>query len=92
VLGLAEASALSFPERLTQVEVLNARVAAAISERPRDELVTELTAAGVPASPVLSQVEMLAAEQFRHRGLVVDGSDGEPAMGHPVRYERPRPT
>jgi crotonobetainyl-CoA:carnitine CoA-transferase CaiB-like acyl-CoA transferase len=92
VLGLADASALSFPERLTQVEVLNARVAAAISERPRDELVTELTAAGVPASPVLSQVEMLAAEQFRHRGLVVDGSDGEPAMGHPVRYERPRPT
>ena len=92
VLGLDDASALPFPERLRQVEALNARVAAAISERPRDELVTELIAAGVPVSPVLSQVEMLAAEHFRHRGLVVEGPGGEPAMGHPVRYERRRAT
>ncbi|MGH8983776.1 MAG: CaiB/BaiF CoA transferase family protein [Acidimicrobiia bacterium] len=86
-LGLDDASALAFPERLAQVEELNARLAAAIGKRPRDELVAELVAAGVPASPVLSQAEMLAADHFRQRGLVADGADGEPAMGHPVRYE-----
>jgi crotonobetainyl-CoA:carnitine CoA-transferase CaiB-like acyl-CoA transferase len=36
---------------------------------------------------VLAQAEMLAAEHFRQRGLVADGADGVPAMGHPVRYE-----
>jgi crotonobetainyl-CoA:carnitine CoA-transferase CaiB-like acyl-CoA transferase len=90
VLGLDDASALAFPERLARVDALNARVAAAIGERPRDELVAELVAAGVPVSPVLSQPEMLAAAHFRHRGLVVDGPGGEPAMGHPVRYGQPR--
>jgi crotonobetainyl-CoA:carnitine CoA-transferase CaiB-like acyl-CoA transferase len=85
-LGLDDAASLSFAERLTLGTQLTARIAEAIGERKRDELVRELAAAGVPASPVLSQDEMLHAEHFRARGTVVDGPDGEPFMQHPLRY------
>jgi crotonobetainyl-CoA:carnitine CoA-transferase CaiB-like acyl-CoA transferase len=86
VLGLDDAAALSFAERLTLGGQLTARIAEGIAERKRDELVRELAAAGVPASPVLSQREMLRAEHFRSRGTVADGADGEPDMQHPVRF------
>jgi alpha-methylacyl-CoA racemase len=86
VLGLDDAGALSFAERLALGARLTARIADAIGERKRDELVRELADAGVPASPVLSQGEMLRAEHFRSRGTVVDGPDGEPFMQHPLRY------
>lgn len=87
-LGLDDAASLSFPERLELTDRLNDRVAEAIGRRKRDELVAELMGAGVPASPVLSQAEMLAAEHFRKRGTVVDDDAGEPLMGHPLRYAR----
>jgi alpha-methylacyl-CoA racemase len=85
-LGLDDAAALSFAERLALGTQLTARIADAIALRKRDELVRELAAAGVPASPVLSQEEMLHAQHFRARGTVVDGPDGEPVMLHPLRY------
>ncbi len=46
----------------------------------------ELAAAGVPASPVLSQGEMLAAQPLRERGTVTSGPDGGPVMQHPLQY------
>jgi crotonobetainyl-CoA:carnitine CoA-transferase CaiB-like acyl-CoA transferase len=87
-LDLDAAASLSFAERLALGAQLDARIANAIAQRKRDELVRELAAAGVPASPVLSQDEMLRAEHFRERGTVVDGPDGEPFMQHPLRYRQ----
>jgi crotonobetainyl-CoA:carnitine CoA-transferase CaiB-like acyl-CoA transferase len=40
----------------------------------------------VPASPVLSQPEMVRADVFRDRGTVTDGPGGEPVMRHPLQY------
>jgi crotonobetainyl-CoA:carnitine CoA-transferase CaiB-like acyl-CoA transferase len=85
-LGLDDAASLSFAERLALGTALTERIAEAIAQRKRDDLVRELAAAGVPASPVLSQDEMLGAEHFRDRGTVVDGPGGEPFMQHPLRY------
>jgi crotonobetainyl-CoA:carnitine CoA-transferase CaiB-like acyl-CoA transferase len=86
VLGLDDAASLSFAERLALGKPLTERIAEAIAQRKRDDLVRELAAAGVPASPVLSQDEMLRAEHFRDRGTVVDGADGGPVMRHPLRF------
>jgi crotonobetainyl-CoA:carnitine CoA-transferase CaiB-like acyl-CoA transferase len=85
-LGLDDASALTFPERLALGNALTESIAKAIAERDRDEIVRDLAAAGVPASPVLSQPEMVRADVFRDRGTVIDGHDGEPVMQHPLRY------
>ena len=85
-LGLDDVAALTFPERLERTETLNDRLAAVIEARARDELVDELVAAALPIAPVLSQSEMLTAEQFRARGVVADDSDGRPLAHHPLRY------
>jgi crotonobetainyl-CoA:carnitine CoA-transferase CaiB-like acyl-CoA transferase len=74
--GLDDVAGLDFVERTTVVEQLEARLVAALAGRPRDELVDELAAVGVPIAPVLDQAKMLAA-----RGLVLDGT-----MPHPLRY------
>jgi crotonobetainyl-CoA:carnitine CoA-transferase CaiB-like acyl-CoA transferase len=86
-LGLHDAAALSFPERLVLEKPLATAIAESIGRRDRDELVAELLAAGVPASPVLSQQEMLRAEHFRRRGTVAQGTSSAPVTQHPVRYE-----
>jgi crotonobetainyl-CoA:carnitine CoA-transferase CaiB-like acyl-CoA transferase len=86
-LGLDDAGSLTFPERLADAVALNDRLAAAIATRIRDELVAELAAAGLPASPVLSQAEMLAAEVLRRRGTVVQRPGHDPEVPHPLRYE-----
>jgi crotonobetainyl-CoA:carnitine CoA-transferase CaiB-like acyl-CoA transferase len=85
-LGLDDAAALTFPERLALGSSLTERIAKAIAERDRDDVVRELASAGVPASPVLSQPEMVHAEVFRARGTVADGPAGEPVMQHPLQY------
>ncbi|MGQ0805247.1 MAG: CoA transferase, partial [Actinomycetota bacterium] len=86
--GRPDGAPLSVPARLALTEAHNDRVAEAIAARDRDELVAELAAKGVPASPVLSQPEMLSAEHFRRRGLVTQTGHAEPVMQHPLRYER----
>jgi crotonobetainyl-CoA:carnitine CoA-transferase CaiB-like acyl-CoA transferase len=85
-LGLDDAAALTFPERLALGSSLTERIAKAIAERDRDDVVRELASAGVPASPVLSQREMVRAEVFRSRGTVTDGAGDEPVMQHPLQY------
>jgi alpha-methylacyl-CoA racemase len=80
--GLDDAADLDFPTRAERYEELEARLGEAVVTRPRDELVAALEPVGVPVAPVLSQAEVLEAETFRARGLVVDG----PAMNHPLRY------
>jgi alpha-methylacyl-CoA racemase len=86
VLGMDDAASLSFADRLALGTQLTERITDVIEVRKRDELVRELCAAGVPASSVLSQDEMLRAEHFRARETVVDGPDGAPVMRHPLRY------
>jgi crotonobetainyl-CoA:carnitine CoA-transferase CaiB-like acyl-CoA transferase len=85
-LALDDAAALTFPERLALGSSLTERIAKAIAERDRDDVVRELAAAGVPASPILSQPEMVRAEVFRARGTVADGPGGEAVMQHPLQY------
>jgi crotonobetainyl-CoA:carnitine CoA-transferase CaiB-like acyl-CoA transferase len=86
-LDLGDEASTGFEARARDAARMAPLVAERISRRSRDELVAALGAAGVPVAPVLSQAEMLAAEPFRVRGLVRDDADGNPVMGHPVRYE-----
>jgi crotonobetainyl-CoA:carnitine CoA-transferase CaiB-like acyl-CoA transferase len=80
-LGMADARDLTFVERMAQITPLQARVADAVAENERDELVDTLLTLGVPVSPVLSRAEMLALDHFRARGVA-----GDAWTGHPVRF------
>jgi crotonobetainyl-CoA:carnitine CoA-transferase CaiB-like acyl-CoA transferase len=60
-LGLDQFAPLDFTARSARSLELNQAVAEAIATRPRDELVTALTRAGVPAAPVLDRPGMVAA-------------------------------
>ncbi len=80
-LGMNDARGLTFVERMVRVASLQPRVAQAIAESDRDELVDTLLTLGVPIAPVLTRSEMLALDHFRARGVVGDGW-----TGHPVRF------
>ena len=77
---------MTFPERFALGHALTERIAKAIGERDRDDVVRELASAGVPASPILSQPEMVRADVFRAHSSVADGPDGAPVMQHPLQY------
>jgi crotonobetainyl-CoA:carnitine CoA-transferase CaiB-like acyl-CoA transferase len=86
-LSLGDARALTFLERMSQLDELQARVARAISTRARDELVDALLGAGVPVAPVLDRVAMTERAHFRARDVVLfeQGAHGA-ATGYPVRF------
>jgi crotonobetainyl-CoA:carnitine CoA-transferase CaiB-like acyl-CoA transferase len=63
-LGLAEMGDIPFGERMARGAELTGAVTDAIGSRRRDELVSELLAAGVPAAPVLDRDGMTAAAPF----------------------------
>jgi crotonobetainyl-CoA:carnitine CoA-transferase CaiB-like acyl-CoA transferase len=81
VLDLDELSGCSFAERSARAGELNAVLAQRLAGRKRDEVVGELAAGGVPASPVLRRAEVMDSEHFRRRGVVVGST-----MAHPVRF------
>jgi crotonobetainyl-CoA:carnitine CoA-transferase CaiB-like acyl-CoA transferase len=81
-LALGDVRALTFVERMARLDELQGRLTVAIAARSRDELVTALLAAGVPAAPVLDRDGMLDLEHFKARSLVQPG----PTLGHPVRF------
>jgi crotonobetainyl-CoA:carnitine CoA-transferase CaiB-like acyl-CoA transferase len=85
-LGMPDARDLGWLKRMQTGAELQARVTAAIEPRDRDELVNELLAAGVPASPVLDRTEMLALVHFEERDVVAHDASGAPSTGHPVRF------
>ncbi|HYL52506.1 MAG TPA: CoA transferase [Acidimicrobiia bacterium] len=88
VLSLSDCGELSFVDRMAENERLQARIAAALARRARDEVVDALLAAGVPAAPVLDRSEMLQLSHLREREVVTfDTASTTPAMGHPVRFE-----
>ncbi|MEY2476394.1 MAG: hypothetical protein QOG87_1709 [Actinomycetota bacterium] len=72
VLGLDGHGDLGFAARAARTAELQGAVAAAVARRPRDELVAELLAAGVPVAPVLDRPGMLGLEHFRARGVMGD--------------------
>jgi crotonobetainyl-CoA:carnitine CoA-transferase CaiB-like acyl-CoA transferase len=87
-LSLADCRAMTFLERMTQTESLQARIAAAIARYPRDQVVDALLASGVPAAPLLDRSEMLRLSHFRERDVVTfDAGSTTPTTGHPVRFE-----
>ena len=88
VLGLTDCRDLSFGQRMARVVELQGLLADAIAGRPRDDLVTELLAADVPAAPVLDRSEMLATAHFRQRSVVVADPRSGPAIGYPIRFEQ----
>lgn len=81
VLGLDDVAGLDAMARAADGLSLRARVAEALADRGRDEVVAALLPAGVPIAPVLSRRDAVGLEHFARRGTVRDG-----AIGHPVRF------
>jgi crotonobetainyl-CoA:carnitine CoA-transferase CaiB-like acyl-CoA transferase len=71
-LGLGDYGDLGFAARAARTDELQGAVAAAVARRPRDEVVAELLAVGVPVAPVLDRAGMLGLEHFRARGITGD--------------------
>jgi crotonobetainyl-CoA:carnitine CoA-transferase CaiB-like acyl-CoA transferase len=90
VLGLSELAHEDFSQRMAGGERMQAALSDALARQDRDALVSELLAAGVPASPVLDRAGMLASSHFRERGVVKVALDGSLSCGPPIRFERAR--
>lgn len=86
VLQLDDARDLTFVDRMSRLEELQARIAAAIRERDRDTLVRELLAADAPAAPALDRAGMLALDHFRQRGVSTSDPWCDPSIGYPVQF------
>jgi alpha-methylacyl-CoA racemase len=79
---------LTNSERTGRVRELNAEIADAIRPLTQTEALERLARHDVPASPVLTQEEMLQHPHFRERGTIVEGPDGLPRSGPLVRFEQ----
>jgi crotonobetainyl-CoA:carnitine CoA-transferase CaiB-like acyl-CoA transferase len=97
-LGIPELRALTYAERLDDVDGCNAAVADAVARLDRDDAVARLTRAGAPVAPVLEPVEAGRHEQFRRRGVFVPDDEGQVRTAfparlsvHPVRPPGPAP-
>lgn len=89
--GLDDCAHLGWAERMGQVGNLQRRLAAAIAERDRDELVNALSGADVPVAPVLNRAEMLTLPHLKARGVVTSDPWLTPSTGYPVRFLRHQP-
>ncbi len=74
-------------DRLANRADLVPLLAARIAERPRDEMVSALTAADVPAGPVNTVSEALAAMQAAHQGSWTQMADGMRLAPDPIRID-----
>lgn len=77
-------------ERWWDGEEAYALIRAATGALSRDEAVSALRAAGVPAVPVLDAADRAATRRFAERGVVLPG-DGPPVKGSPMVFDRYRP-
>jgi crotonobetainyl-CoA:carnitine CoA-transferase CaiB-like acyl-CoA transferase len=87
-LDLGAHERLSNAERNRRVGELNADIAAAVSRLTESDALERLVRHDVPASPVLTQAEMLGQAHFRERGTIVVGPEGRPTTGPLVRFEQ----
>jgi crotonobetainyl-CoA:carnitine CoA-transferase CaiB-like acyl-CoA transferase len=90
LLGLDDLAGLDVAARGADGPALSARVAAALADRRRDDLVAQLIAAGVPAAPVLSATDAARLDHFIERGTSAPTPDGGYAITHPVHFARYR--
>ena len=74
-------------ERVANRDVLVSKIAEATSKRTREELLSGLEAAGIPAGPINTVAEALATDQAKARGLV-NTAGGVPGLRSPIRMER----
>jgi crotonobetainyl-CoA:carnitine CoA-transferase CaiB-like acyl-CoA transferase len=88
VLGLDDLADLDAEARAQDGDALRHRVAAAIGEGRRDDLVDELLARRVPVAPLLSHAEAVAHDHFRARGTTASTPDGLERFGHPTHHLR----
>lgn len=94
VLGLSDSSPARFAsnaDRLRAREALTEWVGTAIRLRQRDELVDALMAADVPAGPVLTVGDSVAAMESAHGGGWVDLIDGIRLAPSPFKLDGRRP-
>jgi len=68
-------------ERLARKDELMALLGRRFAERPADEWVADLWAAGIPAGPVNTVDRVLTDPQVLHRGMVVETSRPHPVAG-----------
>jgi len=88
VLGLEpEPRFASNEDRLTARDELVALLAVRIGEWSRDELIAALTEADVPAGPVNSVSEALAAMEAAHKGAWIQEADGMRLAPAPIRVD-----
>lgn len=80
----------SNPKRLARRDKLNAWLGSAIRARHRDELVTALLEADVPAGPVLSVGEAVESMEAAHDGLWVQNIDGVKVAPSPIHLAEGR--
>ncbi len=91
VLGLpADERYATNTDRLAQREELIPLLAGRIAERGRDELVSALSAADVPAGPVNTVSEALAAMEAAHDGAWTQQADGMRLAPDPIRVDGER--
>jgi crotonobetainyl-CoA:carnitine CoA-transferase CaiB-like acyl-CoA transferase len=83
-LALDELAPLSFEERMTRADEVNADIAAAVSRLDRDDALARLQERGAPATPVLEPEEATRHPQIRARGFHVETDAGRVA-GLPAR-------
>lgn len=69
--------------RVRNRDALTAALAPAIRQRSRDELLTALASAGIPAGPINDVAEVFADPQVIARGMRMD-VDGVPAVASPI--------
>jgi crotonobetainyl-CoA:carnitine CoA-transferase CaiB-like acyl-CoA transferase len=78
------------PGRLAHRAELTEWLGAAIAKRPRDEVVTALVAADVPAGPVLSVGEAVGTMQLAHDGAWLQELDGLRLAPNPILVDGER--
>lgn len=76
VLDLGEHAALRFVDRTRRLDELQGQLRARIAQRSRDELLSLLLAADVPAAPMLDRAAMSSLDHLHERGAMVRGLDG----------------
>jgi crotonobetainyl-CoA:carnitine CoA-transferase CaiB-like acyl-CoA transferase len=82
----ADVEDVGIVERVARYDELRPLVEAGIAREPAAVMLERLEAHDVPVAPVLDRRGMLAHENFRARGIVVDDAAGNPHVGHPVIY------
>ncbi|TMJ19145.1 MAG: CoA transferase [Alphaproteobacteria bacterium] len=84
LLGVAEdARFATNADRVRNRAALDAVLTNAISSRRRDELLTALAAAGIPAGPINDLAQVFADPQVIARGMRI-GGDGPPGLASPI--------